>query len=104
MGLTFTKTVNFIHMADGTREEYAWLKANDEARPMPVADNVLGLLDGLRGGVPEDRVRLDRILPKAGLGELDGVLVPRGYGAIDELVHGRQLSGELGLPYGPPKA
>lgn len=43
------QTVKFIHMADGTRQDYALLKANDEANPIPVADNVMSLLEGLRG-------------------------------------------------------
>ena len=43
------ETVKFIHMADGTRQDYALLKANDEANPIPVADNVMALLEGLRG-------------------------------------------------------
>ena len=43
------RTVDFIHMADGSRADYALLAANDAAHPAPVADNVIGLLKGLMG-------------------------------------------------------
>lgn len=43
------RTVDFIHMAEGTREEYAILAANEAADPVAVADNVIGLLKGLIG-------------------------------------------------------
>jgi predicted HD phosphohydrolase len=45
----FDKTVDFIHMADGTAEEYAMLAANEAANPVAVADNAMGLLKGLIG-------------------------------------------------------
>ena len=40
------QTVDFVHMADGTREEYHMLREISAAKPVPVADNVLGLLKG----------------------------------------------------------
>jgi predicted HD phosphohydrolase len=45
-------------MADGTREEYAMLREISEANPIPVVDNVLGLLKGLRGH--GDGYKIDR--------------------------------------------
>ena len=41
--------VRFTAMKDGTAEEYAFLDALERANPVPVADNVLRLLEGLRG-------------------------------------------------------
>ena len=52
------KTVGFIHMADGTAEEYAMLAANEAANPVAVADNAMGLLKGLIGH--NDGNKIDR--------------------------------------------
>lgn len=52
------KTVEFIHMADGTREEYHMLREISAANPVLVADNVMGLLKGLEG--ERDGYRIDR--------------------------------------------
>ena len=38
------QTVDFVHMADGTREEYQLLRTIAETNPVPVAENILGLL------------------------------------------------------------
>ena len=54
----FDKTVDYIHMADGTAEDYAMLAANSAANPIPVADNVMGLLKGLIGN--NDGNKIDR--------------------------------------------
>lgn len=43
------KTVDFIHMADGTREDYHMMREISAANPVPVADNILDLLKGLVG-------------------------------------------------------
>ncbi len=42
-------TVDFIHMAEGTREEYHMLEAAELANPVPVADNVLALFRAIEG-------------------------------------------------------
>ncbi|MFQ5783906.1 MAG: HD domain-containing protein [Alphaproteobacteria bacterium] len=52
------RTVSFTRMAEGTREEYQMLAANAAAHPVPVADNVLALLEALRGH--NDGYRVDR--------------------------------------------
>ena len=52
------KTVSFTRMADGTREEYQFLAAQEAALDANLADNVLALLDQLKGptlGYPVDR-------------------------------------------------
>jgi predicted HD phosphohydrolase len=43
------QTVDFVTMADGTREEYAMLREISLANPIPVAKNMIGLLKGLIG-------------------------------------------------------
>lgn len=43
------QTVSFIHMADGTREDYHMMREISAADPVPVADNILGLLKDLKG-------------------------------------------------------
>jgi len=43
------KTVDFIHMADGTREDYAFIARCEEGRDAELADRVLEMLGGLRG-------------------------------------------------------
>ena len=43
------RTVGFVRMADGTKEDYELLNAVAAEDPVPVADNVLGLLKGLKG-------------------------------------------------------
>ena len=52
------QTVDFVHMADGTREEYHMLSRISAAKPVPVADNVMGLLKGLEGD--RDGYKIDR--------------------------------------------
>jgi predicted HD phosphohydrolase len=52
------RTVGFVHMADGTREEYAMLREISAANPIPVAENVIGLLKGLIGN--SDGYKIDR--------------------------------------------
>ena len=43
------ETVNFIHMADGTREDYELITGYERVTDERLADNVLGLLEGLKG-------------------------------------------------------
>lgn len=52
------QTVDFVHMEDGTRDEYHMLRDISAANPVPVADNILGLLKGLKGN--GDGFRIDR--------------------------------------------
>ena len=60
------QTVDFIHMADGTREEYQLLRTIAEANPVPVAENILGLLTDLGGDAGGFRVdRLEHSLQVA---------------------------------------
>ncbi len=51
--------VSFGAMADGTREEYEWLRTLSRANPVPVADNVLALLKALEGH--SDGYQVDRL-------------------------------------------
>jgi len=44
-----TPTVGFVHMADGTAEDYAIIMAHAREVEADVADHVLALLEGLRG-------------------------------------------------------
>ena len=53
------QTVEFVHMADGTREDYQLLRTISEVNPIPVAENILGLLTDLgghAGGFKVDRL------------------------------------------------
>ena len=43
------KTVDFVHMADGTREEYALIARREDGRDAELADRMLDMLVGLRG-------------------------------------------------------
>ena len=43
------RTVEFVHMADGTKDDYDLIAAVSAEDPVPVADNVLGLLKDLKG-------------------------------------------------------
>jgi predicted HD phosphohydrolase len=52
------QTVDFVHMADGTREDYALLEEISKAHPIPVAENIIGLLNGLKGN--GDGFKVDR--------------------------------------------
>ena len=52
------QTVDFVHMEDGTREEYALLSEISKANPILVAENVMGLLKGLKGN--GDGYKIDR--------------------------------------------
>jgi predicted HD phosphohydrolase len=52
------QTVDFVHMAEGTRDEYAMLSEISKANPIPVAENVMGLLKGLKGN--GDGYKIDR--------------------------------------------
>lgn len=43
------RTVSYTAMADGTKEDYELMAALKNADPVPVADNVLALLEAMRG-------------------------------------------------------
>ena len=60
------QTVDFVHMADGTREDYQLLHSISKANPIPVAENILGLLTDLGGHAGGFRVdRLEHSLQVA---------------------------------------
>ncbi len=66
-------TVSFSAMADGTREEYHMLRRASAANPVPVADNVLALLEGIRGHNPGYRIsRYEHSLQTATRARRDG--------------------------------
>ena len=67
------QTVEFVHMADGTREDYQLLRSVAEANPVPVAENILGLLTDLRGHAGGFKVdRLEHSLQVATRAMRDG--------------------------------
>jgi len=67
------ETVDFIHMADGTREEYAFIARCEEGRDAHLADRVLEMLAGLGGSTFGYKVdRLTHSLQSATLALRDG--------------------------------
>jgi predicted HD phosphohydrolase len=67
------ETVDFIHMADGTREEYEFIRECEEGRDVRLADTVLEMLLGLGGETFGYKVdRLTHSLQSATLAMRDG--------------------------------
>ena len=67
------ETVDFIHMADGTREEYEFIRKCEEGRDAGLADTVLEMLVNLGGNTFGYKVdRLTHSLQSATLALRDG--------------------------------